>query len=262
MASRGRGRGQGQSSYNKKSGQERKIPKSIDELAKYLHSLDEKNLEIYGAEFANMVCGYAENEAKLFEVVELVFDTTVADQEYSVLGSRVCDFIVDRSSTDSGSIVSSFLHTLLEHLHSKLKNMKEMRCVSIESWLGVFAFLCEIYHRIRVGGQPLKVLGKSIRQIIDTMLKDSDTIDEEIDTVCTKLKVCGKSLEDEDPPMMENILCMFRQQVIQGKCSCRRRCLIMELIELKQLGWTDKSGNLGKFYADALADAVVEDEVG
>jgi effector-binding domain-containing protein len=252
MAGRGRGRGR-ESSKNER---DKRIPRTIDELAKYLHSLNEKNLDVYGTEFSSMVCGYADDETKVAEVVQLVFETTIASQEYSVLGSCVCD-IIHKGSTDTGS---KFLRKLLNNFQFEVKRSKEIRSKSIEHWLGIFAFLCEIYNKIRINREPIEVVGKSILQIIDMMLNDSDTIDDEVDTICTKLKVCGKSLEQQDCGKIENILGLLRQEVIRGKCSHRRRCLIMEVIELKQLGWNDKSGYVDRFYTDALADAVVEDE--
>ena len=260
MASRGRGRGQ--SSDSKRSEYLKRTPKSIDELAKYLHSLDERNLDIYGTEFAGMVCRYADTEDKVSEVVKLVFDTTVTSRDYSVLGSCVCDFIIHKGPADTVTFGSNFLRNLLSCFQSQVKKRRITRNKSIEHWLGIFAFLCEVYHNIKINGEPITIVGKSILQIIDAMLSDSDTVDDEIDTICTKLKVCGRSLEDQDPVFMDNILNTLRRQVIHGKRSCQRRCLIMEVIELKLLGWSDKTGSVNKFYADALADAVTEDEVG
>lgn len=258
-ASRGRGRGLS-SDPSKKSEDGKRTPKSIGELAKYLHSLDERNLDAYGAEFAGMVRRYADDEVKVSEVIKLIFDTTVASRDYSVLGACVCKLIID--SEHASTFGSDFLRRLLTRFQSEIKNSKDTRSKSIEQWLGVFAFLCEIYCKIKISGEPITVVGKSILQNAEKILYNSDTVDDEIDVLCTKLKVCGKLLEEQDPALMENILGTLRRQVIRGGGSCQRRCFIMEVIELKQLGWTDRTGSVDKFYADALPDAVAEDEVG
>lgn len=260
MASRGRGRGQ---STDGRKGEHavKRIPKSVEELARYLHSLDETNLDIYGMEFAGMVHRYADSESKITEVVKLIFDTTVASREFSVLGASVCEFIIDeRSHENKGT--GNFLHKLLKLFQSVVQDIQKVRSKSIEDWLGVFAFLCEIYHKIRISGKPITVVGKSILQNIEKMLNDPDAIDDEIDTICTKLKVCGKLLEEQDFELVEDIFVTLRRQVISGKSSCQRRCFIMELIELKQLGWANQTKSVDTFYADALADAITEDEVG
>lgn len=260
MTSRGRGRGQSSDS-RKSERSEKMVPRSIDELARYLHSLNQSNLHLYGEEFASMVRTYADNETRISEAMTLVFDTTVANREYSVLGSRVCELIVHERRGDSDVFGSDFLRKLLKYFQSKVKEMKQIRSESIEHWLGIFAFLCEVYHKVKISDQPITVVGKSILQNIENMLNDPDTIDAEIDTICNKLKVCGKLLEEQDINSLENIFCILRKLVISGKSTCQRRCLIMEAIEFRQLGWADQTGTLDKFYADALADAVVEDEV-
>ena len=140
--------------------------------------------------------------------------------------------------------------------------MKEIRSNSIELWLGIFAFLCEIYHSIKVAGEPMKVVGTAILHNIESMLGNKDVVDDEFDCICTKLKVCGRLLEEQEPTRIGKILDTLRKHVISGKSSCQRRCYIMELIEFKQLGWTDAGGSLDKFYVDAIADAIAQDEVG
>lgn len=263
MAGRGRARGQAVSETGKKkepstSRKPPQTPKNIDELAEYLYSLNEGNLDIHGSEFADMVVRFADNETKLIKTVDLVFDTTVASREYSELGGSVCELIVRREEGNFGSI---FLKKLLQRFQSEVKHMEEIRNKSIEGWLGVFSFLCEVYRKIKVGNKPITIVGKNILQYICTMLSNSDVIDDEIDTICTKLKVCGRMLEEQSDGL-EKVIVEFRKQVIHKKSSCWRRCVIMELIELRLLGWNDHSGNLDKFYVDAIADAMVEDEVG
>lgn len=256
MASSIRGRGRGVKEVN--DGLVKKTPKSIEEISRYLHSLDERNINVYGKEFACMVCRYvANNEDKINEVVKLIFDTTVASRDYSTLGCDVCKFIIEYDPT----VGSEFLRKLLKHFQTEIKRMKEIRTKSVEEWLGVFAFLCEIYQKIQIGGKVIAVVGKSVLANIEKMIDDPDTIDDEIDVICTKVKGCGKLLEEQDCDSLERIFETLRKQIIAKKSSCQRRCLLMELIELKQLGWDDRTGRVSKFYIDALADAIVEDEV-
>lgn len=266
MASRGRGRGLGGVGKPRNSESMKKhprVPKSVDDLAEYLHSLNERNLEIYGPEFADMVLNFVDDDKKLVDTVKLIFNSAVASRDYSKLGSGVCKIIIERGSEDgnTGTVSTKFLEKLLQCFQSKVRDMKEIRSKSIEQWLGIFAFLCDVYNDIKVNGQSIKVVGKAIIQKISGMVCECDVIDDEIDTVCTKLKTCGRLLEEQDSNSLEEILITLRKQVISKKSSCQRRCVIMELIELKQMGWIDHSGNLDKFYVDALADAIVEDEL-
>jgi len=104
-----------------------------------------------------------------------------------------------------------------------VRQIKEIRGVSIEKWLGVFCFLCEVYGKIRVAGVPIKVYGVAILKLTLQMLTDEDTIDDEIDCICSKLKVCGKFLATDSPDKVENIFIEFRKQVISKESSSVRR---------------------------------------
>ena len=261
MASRGRGRGRKSSDGAAKAmpvNKSPQVPKSIDEVSKYLRSLDERNIDIYGIEFADMVRRYADSESKLTEAVRVIFDTTIVSRDYSELGSCVCKFIIHNGQDDERTFGSDFRTCLLKQFQKEFKHWKEIRSRSIEDWLGIFAFLCEIYCKIKVSGKQITVVGNAILQNIENMLSNSDLIDAEVDTICTKLKVCGKLLEEQDSERVEKIVVLLRKMVISRESSCQRRCLTMEVIEMKQLGWT---GCLDTFYVDALADAIVEDEI-
>ena len=269
MASRARGRGRGlaseavkQPTSSKK--QSPRTPRSIEELGEYLYSLNEGNIGIHGTEFADMVLRFADSNEKLASAVDLIFDTTVESRDHSELGSTVCRLIVERGTDGNTSAVSSgFKQKLLKRFQSEMKSSQEIRKKSIEQWLGIFAFLCDVYRKIKAaGGKPISVVGKSILTNVQTMLTNPDTIDDEIETVCSKLKKCGETLEKEDAAVMEGVIVALRKEVISSKSSCQRRCFAMELIEYRQLGWKDTSGKLDDFYIDAITDAIVEDEVG
>lgn len=266
MASRGRGRGL-ISDYSQEGPRNKKktlkVLQSLDELSGYLHSLNESNIHIHGAEFAGMVLTFATNEKKLVDTVHLIFDTTTASRDYSNLGSEVCRLIINYDQLDDKiTLQQNFLRMLITRCNTEIKKMEEIRNRSIEEWLGIFAFLCELYQKIEVNGEPIRVLGKKgVLDNIENMLNRADIIDDEIDCICAKLKVCGKRLEQQYPDEFEAILVSLRKHIIAHTSSCQRRCIIMELIEFKQLGWSDPTGSLVRFYSDAIADAVVEDEV-
>ena len=232
-----------------------KIPKSIDELARWWYLTGDRDVgNTHGIEFATMVCGFATNESRVMDAVNLIFDTIVVNKDYSCLGSKVCKLIVQggshhhRAQHEINALHSVFMHQLLSRFQFEVNRMKETRSKSIELWLGIFAFLCEIYRTIQVGGEPIQVVGKAILQTVEIMLGFVDSVDEEFNCICTKMKVCGQLLEKQAPIQVEKIFDSLRQHVISDKSSCKRRCYIMELIELKQLGWTDPTGSINNFY--------------
>lgn len=229
----------------------------MDELGTYLRSLSESNFEMYGDMFAEMFWGYCVDEARLQQAVALVFDTTVADREYVRLGAMVCQKIKEQDEA------SRFLKALLLLFQRNFKQKEGIRETSIEAWLTIFAFMCDIYSCILTdSGQPITVLGRAIFSTIDYLLNLKDCVDDEIECICSGLKLCGGQLEVAQGESMKKTIDALRRKVLLKNCSCRVRCLIMEVLELRAMGWKDPQKSLEDFYIDSLQDAIVEDEVG
>ncbi len=245
-----------------------KTPGTAEELNSYLLKLDDSNFQVYGDVFADMVLSYSRNEDKLREAVDVLVDTTVHSdrgREAGSLGAKVCEKIMDGPASDSGArgkVRDEFRKALLGRLHAEHKKREATRSHSIETWLCVFNFLCEVYTHVKVGGQPIKVVGKAILSNMDFLLNVPDSVDDEIDCVCSCLKLCGRSLQEQEAEQVEKLVCLLRSKVITRKSSCRVRCLIMEVLEYRLLGWSDPGKKLDGFYVDAVADAEAEDEVG
>ena len=269
----GRGRGRDLEVTPPAQGHARKtkVPGSVEELGTYLRSLEESNFKNYGGMFADMVLDYSVNERKLQEAVGLIFDTTVRDRDNAEFGAKVCEKIaMPPSGTEGGvdlepeaksAIRAEFRKALLAKFHSEYKKKEQLRTHSIESWLSVFAFLCEVYARIKVGGKPIIIIGKAIITTTDFLMNLDDVDDDEIDCICTSMKICGKYLEQQSPQEVKKLVNLLRTRVISPKTSCRVRCLILEVLELRQMKWEDPDKTLDEFYADGLFDAIAQDAV-
>lgn len=221
-----------------------------------------------------MVLGYSSNAAKLREAVDLLFDSTVCNRDDAPLGAKVCEKIAtvpapgnggggsEPEEDDNAARRTEFRKALLGRFQVEFSRRAETRARSIEAWLSVFAFLCEVYARVKVADEPIKVVGKAILSAMHYLLDLEDVVDDEIDCVCTSLKLCGRHLDEQQAAAeVEKLMCSLRTRAISGKTSCRVRCLVMEVLELRQRSWEDPEGTLERFYVDALADAVAEDEL-
>ena len=281
MSSRGRGRGgvghgagaskpgrslaSGVGGGAASGGSRPKTPGSIKELGTYLHSLNDSNFPAYGDMFAEMVLGYSKRgKEQLQEAVELIFDTTVQSREYAALGAKVCEKIVQESTGDEAekkALRTEFRKLLFLQLQGNFKNKETIRVQSVEAWLGIFAFMCELSPRIIVAGKPFLALSKAILSTIEFLLSQEDVLFDEIDCICSSLKVCGKGVEEQCSEKFNEIFTELRKKLIFGKSasSCQVRCAILELIEYRYLHWSDPNNTLLDFYADAMADADAAD---
>lgn len=236
---------------------EPKHPQTVESLGKYLRSLaGGDNFNNYGNAFANMFWEFCKNEEKFQEAVVLITDTTVADREYVHLGVLVCKLVMEKG--DGGR----FRRALMNWFQQEFRVKAETRSVSIEKWLSIFSFMCEIYSCVFIGEQPISVLGRAIYSTIDFLLDQPDHDDDEIDCICSSLKLCGQHLEATDMSKMGNLMDRFRTLVISKESSCRVRCLVLEVLELRAMGWNDTEKTLESFYIDGLMDATAQDELG
>ena len=265
MAGRGRGRGRGSSSHPGKSSAERrpKTPSTIEELKEYLLSLNEGNFDTYGEIFANMMLGFSTNEGKVKEAVSLVFETIVEDRENVSFGARVCRAIANPSnpSEQLSMTATLFLKKLLNRFQLEFDNKESTRMVSIERWLSIFSFLCEVFHCIRLKGQPISVAGRAIVTCMEWLVSQEDSDDDEVECVCSYLKTLGKDLDNISKDKVKSVVGLLRKRVVGRKSSCKSRCVILEVLEFRAMGWQDRDNELDEYYLDAITDAAVEDDL-
>lgn len=270
-SSRGRGWGAhprqaGDSGRQPQAQRKPKAPDDVKGLSGYLNSLNHGNLDTYGDMFADMVIGYCSNERRMQEAVNLIFETTCKDREFAPLGAKICRRIVEQpvghqEPADKTDTRNTFRKTLLQRFQAEYKNKQSIRAVSIETWLAIFAFLYELFLRVQVQGQPIKVVGSAILSTISWLLQLEDCDDDELECVCLCLKLAGHLLEQINKDQVKNIARLLRAKAINRKSTSRVRCLVLEVLEYRAFGWKDPEGELDQFYCDALPDAIAEDEL-
>ena len=271
-SSRGRGRGvlssrqTGDSGRQQQAQRKPKTPEDIKGLSGYLTSLNHDNLDTYGDMFADMVLGYCSNDRRMQEAVNLIFETTVKDREFAPLGAKVCRRIIEpgegrNEPIDRTDTRIAFRKALLQNFQTEYKNKQSIRAQSIEAWLAIFAFLYEVFFRIQVQGQPIKVVGGAILSTISWLLQLEDCDDDEVECVCSCLKLVGHLLVEINQDQVKSIAKLLREKAISRKSTSRVRCLVIEVLEYRAFGWKDSGGELDQFYCDALPDAIAEDEL-
>ena len=268
--SRGRGRGASAergSSKPPSTGQDPRTrnPSTVEELREYLYSLNESNVDQFGDRFADMVLQFASNdEKKLKEAFDLIFNATLESKTNADLGGQVCERIIHgpaEEHEERRSIRINFRTALLSRLKDEFNAKDSIRKRSIEAWLAVLAFMCRVYVRVRVGKDPIQIVGKAIVEAMNHNLELPDIMDDEIECICDCLKLCGQHLEEQHSALVAQMVETLRTKCISAKSSCMARCLSLEIIELRAMGWKDQEKQLHKFYRDALPDAIAEDEL-
>ena len=270
MAARG-GRGRGRGGQVGRQGEAQstrerhpKSPSSMEELTKYLYSLNEGNFDKYGEMFANMVLGFSTDEMKLENAMSLVFDTTIESRDKALLGAKICAMVAEAPKNEPQPNMEKrnhFRKILLRRFQTEFKKKEETRQVSIEAWLSIFSFLCEVFRLIKVQGNPITVVGRAILTAMEWLLSVSDIDDDEVECIGSHLKTNGQSLEVTNKESLRNVIKLLRNRVVTRKSSCKTRCMILEVLEFRAMGWQDIDNELDQYYMDAISDAAVEDDL-
>ena len=242
------------------------VPSSLDQLKEYLYSLTHDNFGRFGEKFGQMARGYLIVKTKeVNAVASMVLEAAVNSKETTKLGAMVCKAIIypdcDGLPEEQRGPAKAFRNTVIGLLHNKYEGKKQIRKKSIESWLAVFSFLCDLYHYLHLpSGKALTLIGKTILEACKFMLENDDCDDDEIECMCLHLKSNGKMLEAENPLEVERVVSELRTRVISRKTTERSRCLCMDLIEYRAKGYCDPDNKLSDYYLVALQDAIANDE--
>lgn len=264
MATRGRGRPKPKANVSQQQERKPKAPRNIEELSTYLVSLNESNLSNYGSMFGEMVLEYAQSEDRLTSSVNLIFETIIESRDNAPLGAKVCQKIIGHLPSDTEEKKmkrNNFRKQLMSKFQLEYKNKETTRQVSIEKWLSIFSFLCEVFRYIYINDEPIVVVGKAILSTMEWLLKLEDVDSDEVECICEHLKTSGKVLESINKDQVAAIIALLRTKVISLNSSCKVRCIALEIIELRAFGWPAESNELDSFYMDAIADAVCNDEL-
>lgn len=240
------------------------VPKSLKELEQYLYSLTLENFGKFGKQFGLMTRGYLTIRPKeVTAVASMILEAAMSSKETTRLGAMVCKATIypDSLPEDQESASKAFRNTMIELLHKKYEERKQIRKISIESWLAVFSFLCDSYHFLHLpSGKALNLVGKAILEACRFMIDNEDCDDDEIECICLHLKNNGKILEEEESVEVEHIVAELRTRVISRTSRERVRCLCMDLIEYRARGYCDPDNKLSNYYLVALQDAIANDE--
>ena len=235
----------------------------IKEVAKYLHSLNHGNLSKYGPIFSEMVINFIKKDPdkRLREVASLLVETITKSKDFAPLGGKVCGGILNQESDKE--MRGKLRNEILSQCKMQFKQKNSLRAKSIEQWLAIFAFIGALYQRILINGQHLSALGTAILEGISFTFSLSDTDDDEIECVCALFKEIGPVIEGDEKlkGKCKEVLHMLRTRVISHKSTERMRCLILELLEFRAMGYKDSGKELDDFYPDAMMDAIANDDL-
>ena len=115
-------------------------------------------------QFADLVHKYMSGSSvSLNQTLNLIFDTVVGCKENAILEAKVCGAIMIATNRYEKE-ATTFYQAMLLRIQAEHNRREETRAQSIEAWLSIFAFVCELFLTIRIQRRPIPVMEKPFCQ--------------------------------------------------------------------------------------------------
>ncbi|NP_001279085.1 MIF4G domain-containing protein B [Callorhinchus milii] len=189
----------------------------------------------------------------LEKVASVIVEQSMKDLVFSKEAGRICYTIVQAECKQSGNSV--FRGKLLNHLQQVFLAKDDIRSDSINEWVCLVTFICNIFDYLKVNNMPMMVL---VNPVYDCLMRlaqpDSLQNEEEVDCLVLQLHRIGEQLERMNVPRMDELFCLLRDGfLLQERPSSLSRLLLLEIIEFRAGGW--KMSDMGqKYYYSEVVD--------
>ncbi|XP_007886675.1 MIF4G domain-containing protein B isoform X1 [Callorhinchus milii] len=189
----------------------------------------------------------------LEKVASVIVEQSMKDLVFSKEAGRICYTIVQAECKQSGNSV--FRGKLLNRLQQVFLAKDDIRSDSINEWVCLVTFICNIFDYLKVNNMPMMVL---VNPVYDCLMRlaqpDSLQNEEEVDCLVLQLHRIGEQLEKMNVPRMDELFCLLRDGfLLQERPSSLSRLLLLEIIEFRAGGW--KMSDMGqKYYYSEVVD--------
>ncbi|KAJ8251662.1 hypothetical protein GJAV_G00223770 [Gymnothorax javanicus] len=189
----------------------------------------------------------------LEKVSNVIVDQSLKDQVFSKEAGRICYTIVQAEAKVNNGCV--FRRHLLNRLQQEYKAREEIRSRSVQEWVCLVTFICNIFDYLKVNNMPMMAL---VNPVYDCMfrLAQSDALnnEEEVDCLVLQLHRIGDQLEKMSVQRMDELFFLLRDGfLLQEGLGSMARLLLLEILEFRAGGW-QLSDTAQKYYYSEVAD--------
>lgn len=189
----------------------------------------------------------------LEKVASVIVEQSLKDLVFSKEAGRICYTIVQAECKQSGNSV--FRGKLLNRLQQEFLAKDDIRSGSVNEWVCLVTFICNIFDYLKVNNMPMMVL---VNPVYDCLMRlaepDSLQNEEEVDCLVLQLHRIGEQLERMNVPRMDELFCLLRDGfLLQKRPSSLSRLLLLEIIEFRAGAWK-MSDMAQKYYYSEVVD--------
>ncbi|XP_010770117.1 MIF4G domain-containing protein B [Notothenia coriiceps] len=193
------------------------------------------------------------SSVNLEKVSDILVDQSLKDQVFSKEAGRICYTIVQAEAKQNNGNV--FRRSLLNRLQQEFKSREETRARSLQEWVCLVTFICNIFDYLKVNNMPMVAL---VHPVYDCLIRlsqpDALMNEEEVDCLVLQLHRIGEQLEKVNGPRMNEVFYLLRDGfLLQEGLTSMARLLLLEILEFRAGGWL-LSGTAHKYYYSEIAD--------
>ncbi|TRY96435.1 hypothetical protein DNTS_021461 [Danionella cerebrum] len=166
----------------------------------------------------------------LEKVSGVIVEQSLKDQVFSKEAGRICYTIVQAESKQTNGSV--FRRNLLTRLQHEFKTREETRKRSIQEWVCLVSFICNIFDYLKVNSVPMIALVQPVFECLFRLAQPDALKNEE------ELHRVGSQLEQMNTSLMDDLFLLLRDGFLLHDLSSLNRLLLLEILEFRAGGWS------------------------
>ncbi|XP_030638485.1 MIF4G domain-containing protein A [Chanos chanos] len=178
------------------------------------------------------------NKVDLEILSKAIVDKSMKDIFICKDAGPVCYAIVQTEAKQCNTSV--FRRKLLTRLQQEFSAREETRKRSIQEWVCVVTFICNIFDYLKVNNEPMVALVDPIYDCLFRLARpDALLNDEEVNCLVVQLHRVGEQLERMNSQRMDELFYLLRDGfLLQESLSSMTRLQLLEILEFRASGWT------------------------
>ncbi|XP_051568091.1 MIF4G domain-containing protein A-like isoform X1 [Myxocyprinus asiaticus] len=220
-----------------------------------MDSVSEYKFQALDMETQNML-KEALNDPKRVDLEKLsntIVNQSLKDITFCKDAGRICYALVQAETQKAATSV--FRRNLLTRLQQEFTAREETRNHSLQEWVCLVTFICNIFYYIKVNSAPIVALVDPVYDCLFRLAEpDSLMNEEEVDCLVLQLHRVGEQLEQKNSRRMDQLFYSLRDGfLLQEGISSMTRLLLLEILEFRASGWTH-TDTAQQYYYSEVAD--------
>ncbi|KAL7890966.1 hypothetical protein AOLI_G00004420 [Acnodon oligacanthus] len=218
------------------------------------HIWEECKIQAFNSETQNLIKAALKDSSAvdLEKLSEAIVDQSLKDRSLCRDAGHICYALVQTEAKHSNTNV--FRRNLLTRLQKEFMEREDTRKRSVQEWVCVVSFICNIFDYLKVNNAPMTAL---VDPVYDCLLRlsqpDALLNEEEVDCLALQLHRVGEQLEKLNTQRMDQLFYLLRDGfLLQDNLSSMTRLLLLEVLEFRASGWTLSAAAQRYYYSEVV----------